>query len=78
VLVMSAVNRIDATALAMLERFDAALTAQGIELALAEVKWPVMAVLERGGLASHFAGRLFLTTHEAWHAGRGGAGDYVI
>jgi len=78
VLVMSAVNRVDATALAMLERLDTALAAHGVELSLAEVKGPVLAVLERGGLAARFAGRLHLTTLQAWRSGRVEAGDYVI
>jgi SulP family sulfate permease len=78
VLVMSAVNRVDATALTMLERLDTTLAAHGVGLSLAEVKGPVLAVLERGGLAARFAGRLYLSTQEAWRACRGEPTDYVI
>jgi len=64
-LVMSAVNRLDMTALAMLERLDEGLAERGIRLHLAEVKGPVLDVCKRAGLAARFDGRLHLSTHIA-------------
>ena len=64
-LVMSAVNRLDMTALAMLERLDDGLAERGIRLHLAEVKGPVLDVCKRAGLAARFDGRLHLSTHIA-------------
>jgi len=64
-LVMSAVNRLDMTALAMLERLDDGLAERGIRLHLAEVKGPVLDVCKRAGLAERFDGRLHLSTHIA-------------
>ncbi|WP_024304413.1 SulP family inorganic anion transporter [Pseudogulbenkiania sp. MAI-1] len=66
VLIMSAVNRLDVSAVAMLEWLDDSLAARGVTLALAEVKGPVAAVLARAGLLERFAGRHYLSTHEAW------------
>jgi SulP family sulfate permease len=66
VLIMSAVNRLDASAVAMLQWLDASLARRGVTLALAEVKGPVSAVLARAGLLERFAGRHFLSTDEAW------------
>ncbi|MDC7698906.1 SulP family inorganic anion transporter [Vogesella indigofera] len=64
-LVMSAVNRLDMTALSMLERLDDGLAERGIRLHLAEVKGPVLDVCKRAGLAERFDGRLHLSTHIA-------------
>ncbi len=66
VLVMSAVNRIDTTALLMLEELDRTLAERGIVLHLAEVKGPVMDVMERAGLGRRFAGRTHLSLQQAW------------
>lgn len=67
VLIMSAVNRLDASAVDMLEWLDDSLATRGVTLALAEVKGPVAAVLARAGLLERFAGRHFLSTDQAWH-----------
>lgn len=64
-LVMSAVNRLDMTALDMLVRLDDTLRERGLTLHLAEVKGPVMDVCKRAGLARRFEGRLYLSTHLA-------------
>lgn len=64
-LVMSAVNRLDMTALTMLERLDETLAERGVTLHLAEVKGPVLDVCKRSGLAARFGGRLHLSTHIA-------------
>lgn len=65
-LILSAVNRIDTTALDMLARLERALGESGVELCLAEVKGPVMDRLARTAFAERLAGRIFLSTHEAF------------
>ena len=67
-LVMSAVNRVDITGLAMLERLDDTLAARGVRLQLAEVKGPVWDVFGRAGLAERFSGRVHLSTYAAWQS----------
>lgn len=66
VLVMSGVNRVDVSALTMLGELDRTLAGKGLTLYLAEVKGPVGDVLDRGGLAQGFAGRIFLSAQAAW------------
>jgi len=68
VLLLSAVNRIDHSALQALIEFDDAQTAQGRTLYLAEVKGPVMDRLRRVSLDKRFAGRIFLSAQHAWDA----------
>jgi SulP family sulfate permease len=66
VLVASAVNSIDASALETLEALIAHLRDSGVTLHLAEVKGPVMDKLERSDLLEKLApGRVFLSTHDA-------------
>lgn len=77
VLVMSAVNRVDTTALSMLEGLDMALQQAGVALHLAEIKGPVADILQRAGLAGRFAGRMHLSTQAAWQSLAGPA-DYQI
>ncbi|SCK11862.1 SulP family inorganic anion transporter [Vogesella sp. LIG4] len=67
-LVMSAVNRVDITGLAMLERLDDTLAERGVRVQLAEVKGPVWDVFGKAGLASRFSGRVYLSTFAAWQA----------
>ncbi len=74
-LVCSAVNQIDATALAMLTQLDRSLAARGIQLQLAEVKGALMDRLQRTPLAAALQGRIFLSTHEAFEAAREGLND---
>jgi SulP family sulfate permease len=69
-LVCSAVNQIDATALAMLTQLDRQLAARGITLQLAEVKGPVMDRLRLTPWGQSLQGRLFLSTHAAFEAAR--------
>lgn len=64
-LIMSAVNRIDSTALDMLEAFDQQLTSRGQELWLAEVKGPVADRLARSDLGQRLQARIVLSAHEA-------------
>lgn len=68
VLLLSAVNSIDHSALQSLIEFDDAQTAQGRSLYLAEVKGPVMDRLRRVSLDKRFAGRIFLSAQHAWDA----------
>jgi SulP family sulfate permease len=66
VLIASAVNSIDASALETLEALIAHLCDGGVTLHLAEVKGPVMDKLRRSDLLEKLApGRVFLSTHEA-------------
>ena len=66
VLICSAVNLIDASALESLERLIENLRVAGVTLHLAEVKGPVMDRLERSDLLKLLApGRVYLSTHEA-------------
>ena len=65
VLICSAVNHIDATALEELTALEQELSKRGIELALAEVKGPVMDRLEPTELGARLKGRVYLSTHAA-------------
>lgn len=69
VLICSAVNLIDASALETLEDLRQRLSILGITMHLAEVKGPVMDRLADTGLIHDLApGRVFLSTHEALSA----------
>lgn len=65
-LVMSAVNAIDASGLEMLERLEEALRDAGITLHLAEVKGPVQDRLSHTRLARRISGRIHLTAARAF------------
>jgi len=65
-LILSAVNHIDATALSVLEELERSLDRRGIELSLAEVKGPVMDRLARTALGARLKERTFLSTHQAF------------
>lgn len=65
-LVCSAVNQIDATALEVLTQLVTSLAARDVEFALAEVKGPVMDRLASTPLGARLAGRVFLSTHDAF------------
>ncbi|UGQ48259.1 SulP family inorganic anion transporter [Massilia endophytica] len=62
VLVMSAVNSIDTTALFALAELNASLQRRGIGLHLAEVKGPVMDRLRESSLPERLNGKIFLST----------------
>ena len=69
ILIASAVNAIDVSALEMLQGLIKNLRTQGITLHLTEVKGPVMDRLERIGLPDRLSpGRVFLHTHQAVQA----------
>jgi SulP family sulfate permease len=66
VLIASAINHIDATALEMLEGLAKRLRAAGIVLHLAEVKGPVMDGLQRSDFLAEIApGQVFFRTEDA-------------
>jgi SulP family sulfate permease len=68
VLLMSAVNHIDHTAMQALLELDAALAEQGKTVWLAEIKGPVMDRLQTCQLSAHFAGRMHVSAQAAWDA----------
>lgn len=65
-LICSAVNQIDATALEVLTELERSLAARGIVFMLAEVKGPVMDRLRDTDLGRRLEGRVFLSVHEAF------------
>lgn len=66
VLICSAVNAIDYSALETLEEINRQLTERGIGFHLSEVKGPVMDRLARSELLTHLNGKVFLSQHQAW------------
>ncbi len=74
VLLGSAINDIDASALDSLEAVNQRLRDAGIALHLSEIKGPVMDRLERSDFMQHLSGRVFLTHHQAVQALESGGG----
>ncbi len=72
VLMCSAVNMIDASALESLEAIADRLQSAGIAFHLSEVKGPVMDRLRRSDFFQHFRGRVFLSQYDAATALTGG------
>lgn len=68
VLLCSAVNMIDASALESLEAIDARLKAAGVKFHLSEVKGPVMDRLARTHFLEHLTGQVFLSQQAAMQA----------
>ncbi|MGX0904861.1 SulP family sulfate permease [Roseovarius sp. MBR-79] len=68
VLMCSAVNEIDFSALESLEAINDRLRGIGIALHLSEVKGPVMDRLKRSHLLDDLTGRVFLSQYDAWSA----------
>lgn len=68
VLMCSAVNMIDASALESLEAIADRLRSAGVGFHLSEVKGPVMDALRRSDFFEHFAGRVFLSQYDAFRA----------
>ena len=66
VLVLSAVNAIDTTALFGLAELNASLHRRGVLLHLAEVKGPVMDRLKQSALLESLNGEVFLSAATAW------------
>lgn len=68
VLIMSAVNRIDATAAEVLGDLNRDLGARAIRLHLAEIKGPVHDRLGRTPLLAELSGEVFLSVNDAYRA----------
>ena len=68
VLMCSAVNEIDYSALETLESLNEWLTEIGVGLHLSEVKGPVMDRLERVHFPAELNGRIFMAQYDAWRA----------
>ncbi|MGQ4876956.1 SulP family inorganic anion transporter [Billgrantia sp. LNSP4103-1] len=66
VLICSAVNLVDASALESLDAINARLKDSRVTLHLAEVKGPVMDRLKRSDFLDDMTGRVFLSTYAAW------------
>ncbi len=66
VLMFSAVNEVDYSALESLEAINAKLTDLGIGLHLSEVKGPVMDRLSATHLLSELNGKVYLSQNDAW------------
>lgn len=66
VLICSAVNLIDASALESLDAINARLKDSSVTLHLAEVKGPVMDQLKNSDFLDDITGRVFLSTYSAW------------
>lgn len=68
VLMCSAVNEIDLSALESLEAISERLRGLGIALHLSEVKGPVMDRLKRSHFLDDMTGQVFLSQYDAWKA----------
>jgi SulP family sulfate permease len=66
VLICSAVNLIDASALESLDAINARLKDSNVKLHLSEVKGPVMDQLKKSDFLDALTGRVFLSTYAAW------------
>lgn len=66
VLMFSAVNEVDYSALESLEAVNARLTDMGVGLHLSEVKGPVMDRLKRSHFLEELNGQIFLSQFDAW------------
>lgn len=67
ILLCSAVNEIDYSALEMLKGLDQELNDQGIKLHLSEVKGPVMDKLKLTGLPERLSGNIYISQFEAFN-----------
>jgi SulP family sulfate permease len=65
ILMCSAVNAIDMSALESLEAINERLEIGGVAFHLSEVKGPVMDRLKQSGFLEHLSGRVFLSQHQA-------------
>ena len=68
VLMFSAVNEVDLSALESLEALNHKLKDMGIRLHLSEVKGPVMDRLERSHFLQELTGEVYLSQYDAWVA----------
>lgn len=70
ILMCTAVNEIDYTALETLEAINLQLKQQGITFHLSEVKGPVMDLLSKSDFLTHLSGQVFLTQFDAFNSVR--------
>lgn len=77
VLMFSAVNAVDYSALETLEAINDRLSEMGVGFHLSEVKGPVMDRLEASHLLQHLNGRVFLSQYDAWMAVSGRPSDLL-
>jgi len=75
VLMCSAINMIDASALESLEEINHRLSDAGIKLHLSEVKGPVMDRLKRTDFLDHLSGRVFLSQFDAFRDAADGCAE---
>ncbi len=68
VLMFSAVNAVDFSALESLEAINSRLRDMGVGLHLSEVKGPVMDRLQRANFLADLNGNVFLSQQQAWTA----------
>jgi sulfate permease, SulP family len=68
ILMCSAVNSIDYSALETLEALQGELAARNIRLHLSEVKGPVMDRLQQTQFLQHLSGKVFKSQYDAFHA----------
>ncbi len=68
ILMFSAVNEVDFSALEKLEAINHELLELGIQLHLSEVKGPVMDRLELSHMLADLSGQIFLSQYDAWRA----------
>lgn len=66
VLICSAVDRVDTTAVEVLRQIESGLAMRGIEFTLAEVKGPVMDRLRLSDFDQRLDGRVFVSVHDAF------------
>lgn len=66
VLMCTAVNHIDTSALETLEAINTRLDASGVRFHLSEVKGPVMDRLRQSDFLTELSGEVFLSTYDAW------------
>ena len=66
VLMFSAVNEVDFSALESLEAINLRLIDMGVGLHLSEVKGPVMDRLKKSHLIGDINGKVFLSQYDAW------------
>jgi SulP family sulfate permease len=78
VLMCSAVNEIDMSALESLEAVNARLASMGVKLHLSEVKGPVTDRLSRSHFLEDLTGQVFLSQYDAWVALTGAAPDPAL
>ena len=65
-LILSAVNQLDTTALGMLTELEKTLAARNITLQFAEIKGPVQDRLQQTELGERMQNKIFLSTHQAF------------